>query len=69
MFRDCLVFNCGTALTNPALFLQGVVLARRKPMLMFCLPLILLEAIFLHPKREGAVRENEERLAAEKAEP
>jgi hypothetical protein len=38
-------------------------------MLMFCLPLILLEAIFLHPKREDAVRENEEGVAAEKAEP
>jgi hypothetical protein len=38
-------------------------------MLMFYLPLILLEAILLHPKREGAVRENEERLAGEKAEP
>ena len=38
-------------------------------MLMFYLPLILLEAILLHPKRESAVRENEERLAGETAEP
>jgi hypothetical protein len=38
-------------------------------MLMFYLPLILMEAILLHPKREGAVRESEERLAGEDAEP
>ena len=38
-------------------------------MLMFYLPFILFEAILLHPQRESAVRENEERLAGEKAEP
>ena len=38
-------------------------------MLMFYLPLILMEAILLHPKREGAIRESEEKLADETAEP
>jgi hypothetical protein len=38
-------------------------------MLMFYLPLILFEAILLHPKREDVVRENEESFAGEKAKP
>jgi hypothetical protein len=38
-------------------------------MLMFFLPLILLEAILVNPKRESAGRENEERLVGEHAEP